>query len=70
VNGACAQKPVSGPCTSDDDCREGAAYCDGSSCQLLKADGAGCASNDECQSGSCDASTGKCVERATLCHEP
>ena len=70
VNGTCAEKPVSGPCTQTGDCKEGFAYCDGAQCQALKSDGAACGSNEECASRNCDASSGQCVEVEALCHEP
>jgi hypothetical protein len=68
--GACADKPVSGPCAQPEDCKEGFAYCDGSQCHLLKAEGTACASSPECASGFCDPGTGKCVEQSAACHEP
>ena len=70
VNGACADKPVSGPCAQPDDCKDGAAYCDGTQCQLLEANGAACASSPECQSGTCAPSSGLCVDGDPACHEP
>ena len=68
-NGGCVEKPVSGPCTVSEECKDGVAYCDGSQCQLLKGEGAACGSSVECQSHDCDDS-GKCVELESLCHEP
>lgn len=68
--GACAEKPTSGPCSAVDDCKDGVAFCDGMQCQLLKAAGAACATGAECASHDCDASSGKCVDASTLCHEP
>jgi len=71
TNGACADKPVSGPCTSTDDCKDKVAYCDGTQCQPFKQAGAACASDAECASRTCDATAGKCGEEMdALCHEP
>ncbi|MGZ6144169.1 MAG: hypothetical protein ACXWLM_12580, partial [Myxococcales bacterium] len=68
--GTCAEKPTSGACTSTGDCKDGVAYCDGSQCRLLKAEGAACAVSEECASRNCDPSAGQCVEVDVLCHEP
>jgi len=68
--GVCADKPTSGPCTSNDDCKNGVAYCDGTNCQLLLAAGATCASSDQCDSSFCEPSSGKCVDNDPACHEP
>jgi hypothetical protein len=68
--GACADKPVNGPCTQPGDCKNGVAYCDGSQCHLLKAEGAACAASSECAARFCDPGTGKCVEQSAACHEP
>jgi hypothetical protein len=69
VSGKCAEKPVSGPCTQDDDCKDGVAYCDGANCQLLKDDGAACAASSECDSHFCDPDQAKCVDHSPACHE-
>ena len=68
--GTCADKPVSGPCAQDGDCKDGVAYCDGAQCHLLKDAGATCASATECKSRFCEPGSGKCVESSAACHEP
>src|SRR5207248_2957189 len=68
--GKCVEKPVSGPCAQDGDCKEGVAYCDGAACRLLKGAGQACAASTECESRFCDPDSGKCVETSTACHEP
>ena len=68
--GACAHKPVSGPCTQNGDCKDGVAYCDGALCHLLKSAGAACATSTECATHFCDSSSGKCLESSAACHEP
>jgi hypothetical protein len=70
ASGKCAEKPVSGPCTQDDDCKEGFAYCDGAACQLLKNDGVACVASNECDSHFCDPDQAKCVDNSPACHEP
>lgn len=70
TNGKCAEKPVSGSCAQDDDCKEGVAYCDGAACQLLKDAGAACADAKECESHFCDPGTAQCVDTSSACHEP
>ena len=69
-SGVCADKPTAGPCTSNDDCKDGVAFCNGTQCQPLGADGATCASSDRCASRFCEPSSGKCVENDPACHEP
>jgi hypothetical protein len=66
----CADKPVTGPCAQADDCKDGVAYCDGSQCHPLKADGVACAASSECASSFCDPGAGKCAEQSAACHEP
>ena len=69
--GTCADKPTSGPCTSNDDCKDGVAFCNPSSqCQPLIANGGTCQSSDQCASHACDPSSGQCVEAEAACHEP
>lgn len=68
--GKCAEKPVSGTCAQEGDCKDGVAYCDGSQCRLLKTGGADCASSPECASRFCEPSSGMCVENDAACHEP
>jgi hypothetical protein len=70
VGGKCADKPVSGPCAQPDDCKDGVAFCDGTACQLLKTEGATCASSPECASHFCEPSSGTCVDSDPSCHEP
>src|SRR5262249_36876703 len=70
VSGKCADKPVSGPCSGAGDCKEGVAYCDGSSCQLAKRAGPPGAGGGECGSRTCDPSPAKCVAADALSHEP
>jgi hypothetical protein len=67
---SCAEKPVSGPCGGEADCREGAAWCDGAQCQALKQEGAPCGSEKECESRFCDPASGKCASNDPACHEP
>jgi hypothetical protein len=68
---ACALKPVDGACTSNDDCKEGVAFCNASSqCQPLIAEGQACASSDQCATSFCDPSAGQCVDNDPACHEP
>jgi hypothetical protein len=66
----CADKPSSGACTTNADCKDGVAFCNGTHCQLLGAAGAACASSDQCASRFCEPSSGKCVENDPACHEP
>jgi hypothetical protein len=70
AGGACADKPTSGPCAQDSDCKDGVAYCDGANCQLLKDDGATCTRSQECSSLACDSTSGVCVDTSSFCHEP
>lgn len=70
TGGTCADKPVSGACAHDGDCKDGVAYCDGTRCHLLKIAGAACASATECASRFCDPSSARCVESSAACHEP
>ena len=67
---ACAEKPVSGPCASGADCKDGAAYCDGAQCQLSKDDGAACTASAQCASHLCGPSSNVCESGDPACHEP
>ena len=66
----CKDKPVSGPCAQDGDCKNGVAFCDGTQCNLLKSAGVACAGSTECASRFCEPSTGKCADSNGACHEP
>jgi len=70
AGGSCALKPVSGPCSAQDDCRARAAFCSAAGqCQALKAAGAACVQAYECESSYCPAASGTCEESAGACHE-
>jgi hypothetical protein len=67
--GTCADKPVSGPCTVNEDCKDGVAYCDGSACRLLLAEGASCTDSTQCAEGFCDPASSSCGSSDPTCHE-